>query len=78
MTTSPVVIRRRSDGKYLTHWGAGIRRFGPTPAPFRSRGSAELVLRVDLGEDLADFEIIDTDSLHLKSVPDRNSFGGAR
>lgn len=62
--TAPVVIRRRHDRQYLTHLISGHARFGAgKPAPFRSAGSAEALLRIDLGEDLADFEILPADQL---------------
>lgn len=52
-----VAVRRRRDGLYLRgpgQWGE-VARFLP------SRARAEMVIRIDLGDDLADYEIISRD-----------------
>lgn len=66
--TTAVVIRRKSDGQYLTHWAGGIRRYSRRPAPIRSHGHAIMLLRIDLGEDLQDYEIVDADTIRVNEA----------
>ena len=64
-----VAIRRRSDGRYLLNWGGGLLRWSASAyARFRSEGHAEAIIRIDLGRDLADFDIVDP-----RSVPAGNA-----
>lgn len=64
-----VVIRRRLDGKYLTHrTSGGHARFGDFPQPIRSEGIAVCILRVDLGEDLADYEIVPAETVPVRNA----------
>lgn len=56
-----VVIRRRSDGAWLTHLAGPVTRFqsmGAHPIQFFSRARAELIIRCDMGGDLDAFDIL--------------------
>lgn len=59
-----VAIKRRSDGRYLLNWGAGLLRWSQTHyARFRSEGHAESIIRIDLGRDPADFDIVPAETV---------------
>ncbi len=71
-----VAIKRRSDGRYLLNWGGGVLRWSETHfARFRSEGHAESVIRIDLGRDPADFDIVDP---RQQTVPAANSYRASR
>lgn len=54
-----VTIRRNSDQLYLTksHGAGRIAQFTEKPGEFKSRLEAITVIRVDLGDDLANYTI---------------------
>lgn len=58
MTDSPVVVRRKRDGLYLVSLNPVLWSITPDRR-LKSRAKAKLVIRVDLGENLMDFEILD-------------------
>ncbi len=60
--TDPVAIRRKSDGRFFV---GGRKQYDTKPRPIRSASAAEMIIRVDLGEDLEDFEIIPADRLNF-------------
>ena len=48
-------IRRRSDGKYIQD---SIGRLGENPKYVKSLDRAKMVVRIDLGHDLSEYEFI--------------------
>jgi len=54
----PVAIRRKADGKYLAGGNSLIPLFAAKPRLIKTESKAITLIRCDLGEDLADYEII--------------------
>lgn len=62
---SQVAIRRRADGMFKD--GNGQNDWGVTPRFVASRAKAITIIRVDLGGDLADFEIVTRAALNTNA-----------
>ena len=57
---TPVVVRRKSDGLFLMKpVGGGRHLFGATAGRLKSYSKAVTIIRVDLGDSLNDYDIID-------------------
>lgn len=56
---TPVIVRRKRDGLFLSkpHGFGRIPIFTANPSRLKSRDRAITIIRVDLGQDLDDYEI---------------------
>jgi len=61
--SGPVIVKRKRDGKWLTRaeGGGRLHLFTSTPNPskVRSYAKAVAIIRVDIGDDLEDYEILE-------------------
>lgn len=53
-----VVVRRIVDGKWLSGGSGRLPHFTDVPRPVKSRSRAELIIRCDIGDALADYDIL--------------------
>jgi hypothetical protein len=53
-----VAIRRKSDGLYLAKGGGHLGFFAEKPDLLKSQADAEMKIRIDMGRDLDEFEIV--------------------
>lgn len=60
----PVAVRRKADGLYLDNTkGSGGGRFTKDPRFIKSEAKAKMLIRVDLGRDLKEFDILPRDEV---------------
>lgn len=68
-----VAVRRRADGRYLVGSTRGIAIWSEAPKFLPSETRARLVVRVDLGQDLRDFEFVSRDQAKAPSAAEPTS-----
>jgi hypothetical protein len=64
---APVIVRRKRDGKWMTRSEGRGRMvlWTATPSRVRSYGAAVAIIRADIGDDLADYEILPAPATHI-------------
>lgn len=69
MTDDPrVAIRRKSDGLYLAKGGGHPGFFAEKPDLLKSRAKAEMKIRIDMGRDLDEFEIVPASEVECEQL----------
>lgn len=56
--SAAVVVRRLSDGKWLSGGNWRLCYFTDVPRKVKTRAKAEAIIRCDIGDDLTDYEIL--------------------
>ena len=58
-----VAVRRKRDGKYLIDSAGTYGGWADKPRFIKSEAKARMMIRVDLGRDLSEFEIVPRDQV---------------